>query len=294
VPSFLTRLQAALAGQASAGTPGAAVPAPADEPADEPAPVVPADLAELLRRVSVTGEPRAAALGDDGETVGCWELAPGPGSTAPQLREALLAVPSRSQSGWWPVIVDDEWTDALTEAPESRDELADLDVEDGPPLLDHRWQTAHDRAVREERAGLHRGTTPAATASSVTGAAVERPEALDDGTVGVVPAHDLWQLPAVLGWAPVDAGLSAHELSVVLQYWQDQWGAHVVALGARSLVLRLDDPPATDDDALAAAQEVLAVAPALLSADLVEPLPRAAELLAPALLGAGWWHVHLA
>lgn len=286
MPSFLTRLQTALAGQASAGTPGAAVPAPADAPA----PVVPVDLGDLLRAVSTAGEPRAVAFGADGETVGCWELAPGPGSTAPQLCEVLAAASSR----WRPVVVDDEWEDALTDAPQSPDELADLDVEDGPRLLDRRWQAAHDRAVREEHLGMHRGTTPAATTAAVTGAVVERPEALDDAAAAVVRADDLWQLPAVLGWAPVDAGLSAHELSVVLQYWQDQWGAHLVALGARSLVLRLDDPPVTEDDALAAAQELLAVAPALLSADLVEPLPRAAELLAPALLGAGWWHVHLA
>jgi len=286
VPSFLTRLQTALAGQASAGTPGAAVPAPSDEPA----PQVPADLADLLPTDRAADQPRAVALGADGETVVCWELAAGTGSTAPQLGEALRA----AASPWRPVVVDDEWEDALTEAPQHPDELAGLDVEEGPLLLDRRWQAAHDRAVREERAGMHRGRTPAAATAAVTRAVVERPEALDDAAVAVVRADDLWQLPAVLGWAPVDAGLSAHELSVVLQYWQDQWGAHVVALGARSLVLRLDDPPATDDDALAAAQEVLAVAPALLSADLVEPLPRAAELLAPALLGAGWWHVHLA
>jgi len=284
VASFLTRLQTALAGQASAGTPGAAVPTPADEPA----PQVPADLADLMQAVGAADRPRAVTLDADGETVACWELAAGSG--APQLSEALHAAPSR----WRPVIVDDEWEDALTHAPQSADELVDVDVEDGPVLLDRRWQTAHDRAVREERAGMHRGTTPAPTTAAVTAAVVERPEALDDGAVAVVLADDLWQLPAVLGWAPVDAGLSAHELSVVLQYWQDQWGAQVAALGARSLVLRLDDPPLTDDDALAAAQEVLAVAPALLSADLVEPLPRAAELLAPALRGAGWWHVHLA
>ena len=285
MPSFLTRLQTALAGQASAGTPGAAVPAPVDETA----PVVPADLADLLRRVPTAGEPRAVIVGADGETVASWELAVEPGAAAPQLCEALV----REESGWLPVVVDDEWTDALTEVPQPPDELADLDVEDGPLLLDRRWQTAHDRALREERSGMHRGTTPAATVDAVTRAVVERPDALDQGSVAVVRAQDLWQLPAVLGWAPVDAGLSAHELSVVLQYWEEQWGAQLVALGARSLVLRLDDPPSTDDDALAAAQEVLAVAPALLSEDLVEPLPRAAELLAPVLLGAGWWHVHL-
>jgi len=290
VPSFLTRLQAALAGQAPAeapaGAPAAAVPAPVDDAE----PQVPADLADLLQAVGAADRPRAVSLGADGETVGCWELLVPSGSTALQLGEALLAAPSR----WRPVVVDDEWEDALTEAPQPPEELAGLDVEEGPLLLDRRWQAAHDRAVREERTGMHRGTTPAATTAAVTRAVKERPEALDDAAVAVVLAGDQWQLPAVLGWAPVDAGLSAGELSVVLQYWQDQWGAHVVALGARSLVLRLDDPPATDDDALAAAQEVLAVAPALLSADLVEPLPRAAALLAPALLGAGWWHVHLA
>ncbi|MGQ7296895.1 DUF4253 domain-containing protein [Quadrisphaera sp. KR29] len=286
MPSFLRRLQTALAGQAPTGDAGAAAPAPGERPA----PAVPADLADLLPAVPATERPRAAALGADGAAVVCWELPVAPGASALQLQEALRSAPSR----WRPVVVDDGWEEALTEAPQPLEVLADLDVEDGPLLLDRRWQSAHDLAVREERLGMHRGTTPVTTVTAVTRAVAERPPALEDGVVAVVDAHDAWQLPAVLGWAPVDAGLSARELSVVLQYWQDQWGAHLVALGAGSFALRVEDPPATADDALAAAQEVLAVAPALLRADLVEPLPRAAELLGPALRGAGWWHVRLA
>ena len=98
MPSFLTRLQTALAGQASAGTPGAAVPAPVDETA----PVVPADLADLLRRVPTAGEPRAVILGADGETVACWELAVESGAAAPQEPPATAAATNASGGGGSP------------------------------------------------------------------------------------------------------------------------------------------------------------------------------------------------
>lgn len=291
MPSFLARLQQALAGQ-TAETPGAVGPDPAPADADAVEAPVPADLADLLAVVPAAGAPRAVSVSADGSTVVCWELSEGSGQAGLPLHEALLP-PSSEPARWWPVVVDPSWEDALTEPSGTLEELADLDVEDGPRLLDQRWQAAHDRAAREERLGMHRGRTPADTVAAATSAVVEAPQWLDGATVAVARAHSAWQLPVVLGWSPVDGGLSAGELSALLQYWEEQWGAQLVALGPDSFVVRVDDPPTTDDDALAVAQEVLAVAPMLVSEELVEPLPRVAELLAPALLGAGWWHVHL-
>ncbi len=303
MPSFLSRLQSLVSGEAPPpqrddGDDAAhrGVGTAADAPVVEPEPaLVPPALTELLSGAAGREAPVPLATDAWDGSVACWAVRPAPGSSALQLRDLLrsrLVEPAPAR--WWPLVsLGDRLGDALTEEPETPEEVAGLDVEEGPALLDERWEVGADRAEREGRLGMHRGTTPAPTVAAVTRALVEPPEESEDDVVAVVLAHASWQLPAVLGWAPADCGVRAHDLSAVLRYWEDQWGAELVALGASSLVLRVSDPPESAEDAAALAQELLAVAPASVSEDLVEPLPRAAELLAPALLGAGWWHLDL-
>ncbi len=80
------------------------------------------------------------------------------------------------------------------------------------------------------------------------------------GYLAVVAGTDGWQLPVAVGFDGV-GGWSAVEHAAVLRYWSRRYQADLVALTESGIGLRINRPPRTHEAALAAAEEIYAYCP---------------------------------
>ncbi|TNM68526.1 DUF4253 domain-containing protein [Streptomyces sp. NP160] len=299
MPSFAARLRAALtgvpaedittalsrgAGAAPAAAAGGAARGRLVGPGGASAP--PPDVVALLAGVAGAGVPATRDLAG----VRAW-VVEAEGAPPLALRDALATRAAEREVPWWPVVLDDALDDdALGDPPAPADELAATAIAaDGRAWLADRWELL--RADDDERDG-DGPPSPAAVASvraELVGAFA--PQQGDD-PVALLPATAAWQVPAVLGWAPGGADLAALDLAGALRHWEERWGAEVVGLLDEDLVLRVARPPADLALARELARELVAAAPLLATDDLPGPVAAAADLLAPALVGASWWRLY--
>ncbi len=104
----------------------------------------------------------------------------------------------------------------------------------------------------------------------------------------LVPATAGWMVPGRLGWAgAVNVEMLGDAHATVLHRWAGRWGAELVGLELDTLTLRVLNPPADADDALAAAVEAV-----LYCADSVFQGVGTLEALTPAMclpLWRFWW-----
>jgi hypothetical protein len=80
------------------------------------------------------------------------------------------------------------------------------------------------------------------------------------GYLAVVAGTDGWQLPVAVGYEGV-GGWSAVEHAAVLRYWSKRYQADLVALTESGIGLRVNRPPRTHEAAMAAAEEIYAYCP---------------------------------
>ncbi len=80
------------------------------------------------------------------------------------------------------------------------------------------------------------------------------------GYLAVVAGSDGWQLPVTVGFDGV-GGWSAVEHAAVLRYWSRRYQADLVALTESGVGLRINRPPRTHEAAMAAAEEIYAYCP---------------------------------
>jgi hypothetical protein len=80
------------------------------------------------------------------------------------------------------------------------------------------------------------------------------------GYLAVVAGTDGWALPIAVGFSGV-GGWSAAEHAAVLRYWSRRYQADLVALTESGIGLRVNRPPRTHEAAMAAAEEIYAYCP---------------------------------
>ncbi len=85
------------------------------------------------------------------------------------------------------------------------------------------------------------------------------------GYLAVVTATDGWQMPVVVGFEGV-GGWSSVEHAAVLRYWSRRYQADLVALTDSGVGLRINRPPRTHEAAMAAAEEIYAYCPDVVTA----------------------------
>jgi hypothetical protein len=241
------------------------VPAAVDLP-------VPADPVAALAALGVE-MPGLLTAHEVGPGMPVWSVPVEPGYPAAELWEAVRA--AHEHTGWWPLLtVPDTFRDAdepgipvpgdgaawLTE---KADILADVprggpvevDASD-PDAID--WADALDAAVRD----------------------VDR--------LTLVPAAAGWLVPGRLGWTGAcNVDLRGDGHATVLRRWAGRWGAELVGLDLDQMTLRVLDPPADADEALAAAVEAV-----LYCSDAVFQGVGTLDALAPAMclpLWRFWW-----
>jgi len=80
------------------------------------------------------------------------------------------------------------------------------------------------------------------------------------GYLALVTGSDGWQVPITVGFERV-GGWSAIEHAAVLRYWSRRYQADLVALTESGIGLRINRPPRTHEAAMAAAEEIYAYCP---------------------------------
>lgn len=149
-------------------------------------------------------------------------------------------------TGAWPVLtgpspVPASWNLAAGRA------MVDVVVPDAEPLLEAALAVAPTVAP-----GFKSRLEP--TSQAVVEADVAA------GYLAVVAGTDGWQLPVAVGYEGV-GGWSAVEHAAVLRYWSKRYQTDLVALTESGIGLRVKRPPRTHDAAMAAAEEIYAYCP---------------------------------
>jgi hypothetical protein len=168
-------------------------------------------------------------------------------------------------TGWWPYVEEDGWRARAAGDGRSESEaevLARGRVMDGAVLLAGRY-TAHWGRVAGLR--LDDSTYDERQVPETLTEMLDDPPFSGTCRIGLVEAGYGWEVPARVGWggggrrSPEPAGNTA-----VLRYWQERWGAEVLALGDGTLELLVSRPPRDRHEAVAVARELIAYCPDLL------------------------------
>ncbi len=108
-------------------------------------------------------------------------------------------------------------------------------------------------------------------------------------TIGLVPAAEGWEVPALLAWAGAERlDIVGGEHLSVLYFWNDAYGAELVSLGLESLECLVENPPVDARGAFELAVQQYSYCPALM-----DNLVPAIGGLAATLFGRHWifdWH----
>lgn len=215
----------------------------------------------------------------------------------PEALAAWRALRERHpRTGLWPVLLgsDPQVVDQLTWRVEmlARSAPGIPDVEDAPsaPELLATWmgdptQDEYLNDVPRHLAKLEQD------AEAIRQRLTSRPDeeavralAGDRVTIALVPAFGGWEVPALLAWSGAERDeIGGPEHLSVLHFWNDVYGAELVALGLERMECLVDRPP---DDARSAFE--LAVQHYAYCPELMDNLVPAIGALAATLFGRHW------
>jgi hypothetical protein len=162
-------------------------------------------------------------------------------------------------TGWWPILVDpDFWGAVKHPGPAAAD----------PALTGAEWLTRT----------LYGGTQPLVErvprgsfvwrSAGRAGSRTPQTNYLGATEIVLVPAAAGWLVPEILGWTGAGkVGVYGPQHTLVLRRWAARWDAELQGMGSDELVLRVNRPPASQEEAWYAAIELVTYCPELARAD---------------------------
>lgn len=228
------------------------------------------DHLELAADVPLPTAPSAAPPGPRPDPGPDWQQ-----RIVPSTGVAVWSYPARSSdqalavwqdwrdahpsTGWWPILVDPDFWSSVEQS--------------GPVAADFALTGAEWLSRR-----LYGGTQPLAEriprgpfvwhSPGRMGSRKRQTNYLGATEVVLVPASAGWLVPEIIGWNGAGKfGVYGPQHTLVLRRWAAQWDAEPQGLGSDELVLRVNRPPATKDEAWYAAVELVTYSPELARAD---------------------------
>jgi len=161
-----------------------------------------------------------------------------------------------SETGYWPVIGWDRF-----KKPPWEDDLVQDILEEGLRIDIQQWleqEGAHTR-IDEESVRKHADDPPASFDFRIARGFSLTPPPLVP--IALVPTSDFWEAPAYLPvqgneWDPSNAVQVA-----MMKYWNERWGAELVAMAPSNVEMRVLRPPTTWEEAFTLAKEQYIYAP---------------------------------
>jgi len=204
-----------------------------------------------------------------------WSYAADPDRVLAVWRDWRDAHPS---TGWWPILVDPDFWDSVQQpGPAAAD----------PALTGAEWLSRR----------LYGGTQPLAeriprgifvwNSAGRAGSRKRLTNYLGATEVVLVAAPAGWLVPEILGWAGgAKVGVYGPQHTLVLRRWAVRWDAELQGMGGDELVLRVNRPPTSKDEAWHAAIELVTYSPELARSDQDSTLEDVA-----ATVGGGTWDI---
>lgn len=161
-----------------------------------------------------------------------------------------------SETGYWPVIGWDR-----IKKPPGEDDLVEDILEDGLHMNIQQWFEQEGRHTRVDEEIVRRSTDapPAHFDFRIARGNCFFPSLL--APIALVPTCDFWEAPAYLPvqgneWDPSNAVQVA-----IMKYWNERWGAELVAMTSGTVEMRVLRPPTTWEEAFTLAKEQYIYAP---------------------------------
>lgn len=187
------------------------------------------------------------------------ELRRVPAVAATDVWQALLD--DAVSSGLWPIVLSETVSGCFQE------HVIDGATEDGRPpasslielgsRLDARGLLDGWSRERSSPAGErtdYRGSSEVRRLLESSSQAILIP-ASDDTVIGLFPGGDSYEIPAILGYGGWNGSPGPAEHVAILKYWQERYGARLLALAHDTIELAVSRPPRPGDDALSVARD---------------------------------------